>query len=423
MSTTESPTIEDVVSSPTETCPRCHTTASWGENSWCPDCGYYPIVDKGAPEGQSWADDLPEEPVEYEDTRTALQSIPMWFWGMIAGMVGITAFSVAVRLMNPGEDGESVRGTIAILQLVIGGVSMISAHIIATRFAMSNDRRINLFDFVIAWFAIWQPTIIALPKTCKRLLAVVWGTIAVITAVTIIGGIDWAAAFRPSHDAPKLKPMNVIGAVAGAAKAQAAKDGDNPVTMGDALGDLAGQVEEMGGDAGGGGGSGKSLQEAFDELGDMEGQLEKMTNGLPSDLGVDGDLSDLSPEEMAEKLAKAAAKNRANCNCVVYGVVTNEKRVPTAFLLAANNDGVDQHVAEIDASSLSKAQLKKLIVKVSRLVQKKPAVPSERKAIWVEPSVTCRLSFVKLTDDGELEDPKFEAFVIEQRGRFTSDRQ
>ncbi len=421
MSVTEASPVEDQVRSPAETCPRCRTTKSWGESSWCPDCGYYPVVDGGNPEGASWADDLPDAPEEVADNRTALESIPMWFWGMIAGMVGITIFSVAVRFAFPGEDGEKIRGTICLIQLTIGGVSMLTAHIIATRFAMSMDRRINLFDFVIAWFAIWQPTIIALPKTCLRLLAVVWGTIAVITSVAIIGGVDWSAAFRPSHKAPELKPMNVIGAVAGAAKAQAAKDGDDPATMEDALGDMAGtmdEMEQMTQEIDGGGGSGKSMQEAFDELGDVEGQLDSMTGGLTGDLGDEEDLKDLSPEELAEKLKEAAAKNRLNVNCVFYGVLTNSKRVPTSFLLAAKVDGVDTHIAEIYGKDLDKVNYKKLIMKLGRIVQKTPAIDTDRKAIWVKPTVECRLSYAGQTEEGELEDPKFEAFVVEQRGRF-----
>ena len=126
MSVSEATPAGQHVAVPGETCPRCHTTSSWGENSWCPDCGYYPIVDAGAAKGESWSDRLPEVPKEAEDTRTALESIPMWFWGMIAGIVGITLFSVAIRVCLPGEEGESVRGTItlvwAVKNLVLHGL-------------------------------------------------------------------------------------------------------------------------------------------------------------------------------------------------------------------------------------------------------------------------------------------------------------
>lgn len=415
MSVSEATSVEEQVAAPGETCPRCHTTTSWGESSWCPDCGYYPIVDAGAAEGESWSDTLPEAPQEVEDTRTALQSIPMWFWGMITGIVGIVLFSVAIRICFPGEEGEKIRGTITLIQLTIGGISAITAHIIATRFAMANDRRINLFDFVIAWFAIWQPTIIALPKTCLRLLSVVWGTIAVITAVAIIGGVDWSAAFRPAHEGPNLKPMNVIGAVAGAAKAQAAQNGDDPKNMDDALGDLAGGVEEMSGDVGGGGNA-KSLSEAFDELGDVESGIDQMASSVTNNLGVDGKLSDLSPEDLAKKMDEAIEKPRRNLECFVYGVVTNARKVPTSFLFAAEVDGVNRHVVEMTAAEVGKQNYRKLVVKLGKAIQKTPQIDTDREAIWVKPVATCRLSFTGVTEEQELDEAKIEAFVVGQRG-------
>lgn len=418
MSVSEATPAAEQVAVPGETCPRCHTTASWGENSWCPDCGYYPIVDAGAAEGESWSDALPETPRETEDNRTALESIPIWFWGMIAGIIGITLFSVAIRLSFPGEDGEKIRSTITLIQLTIGSISALTAHILATRAAMAADRRINLFDFVIAWFAIWQPTIISLPKTCKRLLSVVWGMVAVLTAVAIIGGVDWSAAFRPAHEAPKLKPMKLIGAVAGAAKAQAAQNGDDSGDMGDALGDLAGDVEEMGGDmdGGGGGGSGKTLGEAFDELGDVEGGIGKLSAGVTQDLGVDGKLSDLSPEELAQKLAEADEKPRRNLQCFVYGVMTNNKKVPTSFLFAAEVDGTKQHVVELTARDIGKVNYRKLLSKLGRAIQKTPEIDTEREATWVKPVAICRMSFTGITEEQELDDAKIEAFVVGQRG-------
>lgn len=418
MSVSEAPAVDSQVASPAATCPRCHTTKSWGESSWCPDCGYYPIVDKGAVGGASWADDLPATVEEVNDNRTALESIPMWFWGMIAGMIGITGFSVAIRLLFPGEDGESVRGAVALLQLSIGGTSVLVAHIIATKFAMSNDRRINLFDFVIAWFAIWHPTIAALPKTCMRLLAVVWGGIAVITAVTIVGGIDYAAAFRPAHEAPDLKPMKLIGAVAGAAKAQAASKGDKPESMADALNEVASEVDEMSGNVDDSGGSGMTMQEAFDELGDMESELGALTGDLNADLGVNGDVSDLSPEELEAKLREAAEKDRQDVSCFVYGVTIDQRKVPKTFLFAADLNGQHQHVAEIQGVDMNRADYKKLVLRLYKAIQKTPEIPSERKAVWVKPIVTCRLSYAQLTDEAEMDDPRFEAFVVEQRGRF-----
>ena len=130
MSTTQiAPEQESGESVPGETCPRCHTTQDWGQSSWCPNCSYYPVVDGNAG-ATSWADDLPDMPQEeVADDRSALASIPVWFWVMLGGIVGITAVSVTVRLMFPDE--HSPRGLIALLQLATGMVTVAVAHGIA----------------------------------------------------------------------------------------------------------------------------------------------------------------------------------------------------------------------------------------------------------------------------------------------------
>ncbi|MEZ6122196.1 MAG: hypothetical protein R3C49_03345 [Planctomycetaceae bacterium] len=399
-----------------EQCPRCHSLRPWGENSWCPDCGYYPMVDRGATDGSSWADSLPDLPEEEtDDHRTALESIPGWFWAMIGVSMAITVISAAVRLTLPTEDDIPVRGTIALVQLTIGLISMLTAHLMAAKYALSNDRRLNAGDIVLSWFNIWQPTIISLPETCKRIWAMVWGGVAVITAVTIIGGIDYSAPFRTEREAPKLKPLSVIGAVANAAKAQAAANGDQPQSLDEAFADLQSQTQEMVNQNGGG--SGKSMEEAFAELGDVDRMLEQST-GVLNEMGGAAGVAAMTAEEMAAKLA--ATREKATLNCYVYGVIANKQSVPVALLFAANTRGEEQHVAQILGKDIDRDLYRTIVMRLYNAVQPNPEIPTERKAIWVKPIVTCRLNFEKITDEGELENAKIEAIIVDQKGRYDS---
>lgn len=389
-------TAETTAKTPGETCPRCHTTKSWGQMSWCPDCGFYPVVDKSAEDGTSWADNLPDLPQEEEDdSRTALESIPAWFWGLLGGIVAIAGFSVFVRASYP--DDEEIRGTVALLQLSLGFVSMFIAHAISAKFAMKSDRRVNFNDVLLSWFNIWQPTISALPHTCKRIWAFVWGGIAVITAVTVIGGIDYSAPFR-THKSPELKPLSVVGAVAGAARAGA----DDSESMDEALGDLQSQVSEAGASGDLEDGGPKSMEDALNELGNMEDQLE----------GLD-------TEELAK--LKAAAK-RKELECFIYGVVVDDRNVPTKLLFASNILGTEQHVAELDVNDLPRDKFRIIAVRLYKEVRRTPAIPSELQAIWVKPTVVCRLTFAGETKNGKLDDPKFDAIVVNQPGRYNSSR-
>lgn len=400
-------------SNPAETCPRCHTTQSWGQSSWCPNCNYYPVVDKGALPGKSWADDLPDVPVEEEDNRGALESIPGWFWGMLVGVAAIAVFSVSVRLMYPDDDGP--RGLVALVQLSLGLITMLVAHCIAAKLAFATDRRTNFNDVLLSWFTVWQPTIGRLPGTCKQIWAIIWGGVAVITAVTIIGGIDYSAPFR-THTAPKVKPMKLIGAVAGAARAGAAKNQGQ--TMDEAFADLAGQVEEadMGAIPGGGP---QSMEEALGELGTMDDKL----NGIKAAVDADGHHID-SNGQLVDKQGNpldADGKRIPNrdLNCFIYGVITDQKNIPKSFLFAAKtSSGEDQHVAEIKAEEMPKERFRHIAVKLFPEVRKQPVIKSDRKAIWVNPVVSCRLKFIEFGKEGQLIGPKFDAVVINQRGVF-----
>ena len=313
MSTVELPPQETHTGAvPGETCPRCHTTEPWGESSWCPRCSYYPVVDGSAGGGVSWADDLPDTPAEVVgDDRSALESIPLWFWGMLAGIVGLGAFSVTIRVMFPDE--ESPRGLIALAQLTIGFVTVLVAHGIASKYALANDRRLNFNDVLLSWFNVWQPTISRLPSTCRQVLAVAWGGFAMLTAVLIIGGIDYSAPFR-THQKPDVKPMQMIGKVAAAAKAQAGNA--EPASMQEALADLQDEVSAME-EATGADGAPKSMEDALNELGNVEEDLE--------------DFKGLDEEDAAEAL------QTYTMHAWIYGVETNSKNVPVAFLFAANS--------------------------------------------------------------------------------------
>lgn len=399
-------------SSPAETCPRCHTTESWGQSSWCPKCNYYPVVDKGALPGTSWADDLPDMPQEEEDNRGALESIPGWFWGMLAGVAAIAIFSVSIRMMYPEDDGP--RGMIALAQLVIGLTTMIISHIIAAKLAFATDRRTNFNDVLLSWFSIWQPTIGQLPRTCKQIWAVVWGGVATLTAVTVIGGIDYSAPFR-THTAPKIKPMNVIGAVAGAARAGAAnKEGQ---TMDEAFADLASQVEDGNmGDLPGG--SPESMEKALAELGTMDDKL----NGIEAAVNADGHRINAAGQLVDEhgNLLDANGKRipTRDLECFIYGIVTDSKNVPKTFLFAANTSGVNQHVAEIKVEDLPKERFRHIALKLYPEVRQQSVIQSTREAVWVNPVVTCRLKFLEFTADGQLIGPEFDAIVVSQRGVF-----
>ena len=406
-----SQTLEPEVqeAAPSETCPRCHTTADWGENSWCPDCGYYPIVDGNNTEGASWADKLPETVVEEVDNRSAMQSIPVWFWLMTVGIIGIALASVGLRVWLVEQ--ETLRGRIALGQLGIGMLSMAVAHAIAAKFAMSGDRRISVPDIFLSWFNIWQPTIGKLPHTSKRLLAMIWGIVACLTAVTVIGGIDYGYPFR-DHEEADMKPINVVDAVASAARAQAEKNGQEGTSLEKAV---QGDNLATAGDAA------VSMEDEIKQMNDTDGPDEQFADDLTGAGGAKREL-----EKRLKDLPKDE-KGFREVDGTLYGVVTNNRKVPVALLFGARSNGKWIHLTRVEQSGIPSRTFRRIIQKLNGKIVKGPFIelatspkpqPQTRQA-WVRPDVTCSLQFTEV-EDGQLMDVRVESILIDQPGSLSS---
>jgi hypothetical protein len=354
--------------------------------SWCPKCGYYPAVDnEDAVNDMSWQEHVVEESEE-EVPENIWQSIPAWFWMMMVGVAGIIGFSLAIRMMMPGED--SPRGTIALAQLGIGFLSFAIAHGIAGRHAMKTDPRVNMTDVLLSWFNVWQTSISQLPHTCKRAWSIVWGLTMMLTAVTVIGGIDYSAPFRT--DVTKKKTtfaQEAIKNVAAAAKAQ----GDDDATMEEALQELDDPDAMV---AGAGGAA------SADGVGQLAGSTDEATQ-----MALDK-LDDMLGRNKEQKLI-----------CFVYGVVTDARRNPKSLLFAGNTSGANQHVAELMASDMPREAFIRIVQRLYKVVQPDPVIATDRSAVWVAPDVSCRLKHEGITEDGILINPTFEAIVVVQPGR------
>ncbi|MDG1897078.1 MAG: hypothetical protein P8J37_19405 [Fuerstiella sp.] len=222
-----------------------------------------------------------------------------------------------------------------------------------------------------------------------------------MTAMTIIGGIDYSAPFRV--DDPKKTKTPKVSAAVGAITSAAKEAGEDDVSLDEALNDL--QEEESDDENGrGAGGSGK-MGKALSELDGVEDQIEA-----------------LGEEALADRAA--VDEPVIELECFIYGVVIDANKTPISFLFAADVRGQVRHVAEIRVERLPPAKFRQIAVRLHSAVQKQPEVPSQRKAVWVQPIVACRLRSNGYTGSGLLKKTEFHAIIVAQRGRFeTSSRQ
>lgn len=194
---------EDSGPAPGETCARCHTNQEWGRDSWCPSCGYYPSLDAEAINDTSWQDPLLVE-ADNAPQGNLFAALPAWFWIMIGGSLAILLLGLFVRTRVAND--EALRGFIAVSAVGVSTVVIGIAHLLACFFAMKRDRRITPMDAIISWFSVWHPTITQLPATRFRLWSMSWGVTSLITALLIIGGIDYEAPFRTEKHA-EIEPL------------------------------------------------------------------------------------------------------------------------------------------------------------------------------------------------------------------------
>lgn len=388
--TATSDPVEDSGAVPGETCARCHTTQAWGSSSWCPNCGFYPSLDAEGISDDSWQSAVPAEPAESGD-ENLFSTLPGWFWVMMGGMTGILLLGLVVRTQAAEE--ESLRGIIALSTLGVAFLMIAVAHVIASRYAMKHDPRIRLTDAMVSWFTIWQPTIGQLPASRRRIWSMTWGMTSVITALLIIGGIDYSAPFR-TEEQVKTKPFGnkVIQAVTGAASAAGQNGG--AAGMEDALGQLTDPSMMAAGQAG----APTSMEDAVSSLASMPGELEGMA---------------ATEEEAVDEVETADS----SILCIVYGVLTNDEKIPTGFLFAGKPRTQYQHVAEISAEDISKEDYQRLAGRLSRRIQKRPAIPTDYNAVWVDPVLVCKLRYVRMNQDGTVHKPEFEDIVRDGRSR------
>lgn len=366
-----------------ETCARCHTTESWGSSSWCPRCGYYPSLDKEGINDETWKQHVSDDEESPED-ETLFGGLPNWFWILIAGVAGILVLGLTIRMQAAEE--ESLRGLIALSVVGLAIPVIAVAHICACRYAMKHDPRISVVDGMISWFNIWQPSIGQLPATRKRTWAVSWGGTAMVTALLIVGGIDYGAPFRNDEKVDvSLGKSKVLQAVTGAA--QAAGKNSGSANMQDALGQISDPSMMAAG-------APTSMEEAVNGLAAVPEELPEMA-------AAGGEVEPAEEPEVADQ----------HMLCVVYGVLTNDERVPTGFLFAGKPRTKYQHIAEISAEELTKKDYQRLAGHLARRVQKSPALPSSYDAVWVDPVLVCKLKYVRMNQDGTVYKPVFDDII------------
>ena len=339
-------------------CPMCGNLESWGNSSWCPECGYYPRL--GISLGP--APDASGDAAGGATSRgVSWQRIPRWAKILAVGVIFIVAANIGARLAIPKTG--AIRTLVAFLQLVAGvGIAAMMHSAAFFKAAMSNHR-FCLIDAVLHPVETWKPTIHELPRTARRIWLGIWGLTASLCAVVVIGGIrystlvdDWGFRNRVSRDMVSRVRVESVERLIG--------DGA-----------LAGNLEE-----------------------EVQKRAEQEAREAALRAQNDSEL------EM----------QTADCVVVGYNVSARDGSV-RELLLASLVNGELKYVGTVEQGIPAEA-LEELSRRLPELKRDKAFVDCPGTAIWVKPVVACKTSFQSWTEDHLFSDVKFKELMSEIRG-------
>jgi hypothetical protein len=338
------------IAQPGVVCEKCESMND-GKQEWCRRCGWYPRLKRHV-ELDPWdREDVPEQaaPSHFEVWR---KLIPVWAWKLAAGVAVIVALSTLARILLPHHGAYRFRWTIA--QMVIGDLVMLSGYIGAYVFAIMENDRITLLDFVLKPIAIWGAVARELPKTFWRVAMGTWGLAAMASAF-IVGGLADKDLMDWGGQTAKVSLMNAI-----TAQAQKMAENGNDEGLEQAINDFAGPADQAGGN---------------------------------------------SPNV-------EATKKRLTVECLIIGFEPDGDHDFRSLILASEVGGKLSCVGVV-STGIAPEMREDLNRQMTKLKRTEPFVPNHYIGVWLKPKLVCRVSARDWSSSKHLVDPIFETLLAE----------
>lgn len=327
-------------------CPRCGgTLVSPSSLGWCQKCGYCESLEfEAGPLATLSTGRQKPSPLGTFEILEMLRETPRWVWVLLGGVVGIALASLAADFFLEEDCLERAIYTTA--QLGVGLLVLIAAQIWAAVWVgVATEEEISPKDFILP-FRLWSIAIGCLPRSKKPITVAVWGVAVMISAVLLVGGLDfWWEVYNPKKFAPPPSGNMASAAV---------EDGQ----------------------------ADKSLEDKLKEAAKY-----------PDKNKADDDKK------------KSKIDRRPTVDCVIIGYLLDNDQL-TGLVLARAKAGrlVYAGVVRKGFEKESRALLKQL----AAVRQEKPYISGiPINAIWVNPEVICRIHQSGTGVDGQLVSPSF----------------
>ncbi|QDU57073.1 ATP dependent DNA ligase [Aeoliella mucimassa] len=329
-------------------CKRCESPMD-EEQPVCFECGYHTTLGITVEIDREWEaaanPDSAPAPQQQDTWQEITQSIPSWAATLAVPNVVIIAMSLAVRLLIPRE--SIILEFWGVWQLAIGLMATLVLHVTCFIMTASTDSDIGIFDLLVKPLKPWWRTFAHLPERLWLAIGGTCGVTLALSAVLIIGGIQWDRLWDWGIKAPAKQSL--VSAIAAAAANGPANDDGLEQAVGDFAGGAAG--------------------------------------------GITGDEASGNDDELATP--------RLDADCLIVGFQLNDREEVAKLVLATEQYGKLTYAGSL-TPTLEPDESRKLAKRLQKAITSQPILKLSQTATWVEPRFTCRVSYTKQSDSGRL---------------------
>ena len=342
-------------------CEKCNAPIKSDVVSICRSCGWYSSLGTFVELDPNWDTSEEDEPTEAvsvapqkSHVRVWLDLMPRWSWVMIACALVVVVESVVVRFATP--PGSSLRTVWSLSQLALGFFAVVGCHVFNFLVLATEDADFGALDLILKPFKLWAKAVRNLPTRLWVANSAVCGLTAMIMSFLVIGGLPYERLWDWGFQEPVKQ--NLMGAVMDRAKQIEATNDD----LEESIGDFAGSQD---------------------------------TEGVE---------------------VKAPEKPREKADCVILGYqLDRDGRLSSLLLGTAHRNRLIP--AGRVSPEMPDGERSDLLATLEAIKRRDPFIAIEAEATWVEPRLTCRVTYGERLKGGRLRDLKWDTLLGAMKGQ------
>jgi hypothetical protein len=335
-------------------CEKCAAPLKSDVVTICRSCGWYVSLGTFVEIDQRWevAVEPEEEPVGQprpSHARVWFELVPWWGWLIIGSVLVVIVESVIARLVTPA--GGSLRTTWSLAQLGIGVMTVILCHAFNFLVQVGDDADVGVLDLVLKPVKLWLKSFRRLPTRWWVTDALACGAVAIVMSVVVIGGIPYDRLWDWGFTPPAKQEL--MGAVM------------------DRVKKVEGQSDNL-----------------EDSIGDFAGSAGVDENGQP--------INDTPPPP------------RPTADCVIIGYQLDKDGKISAYVLGTAHLGRLVYAGNVAPKFADDAEAGEMLARLAATKTRQRLLAIELEAVWVKPTITCRVTYESRLRTGRLTNIKWE---------------